>query len=55
LNGKEDVVYFAFSFVDHRYIVYQSHVDGGGEKKLVTANVFNQVISKVKDECNVKV
>jgi hypothetical protein len=51
LNGGEDVVCFAFSFVDHRYLVYQSHVDGGGEKYLVTKDVFNQVISKVQDEC----
>jgi hypothetical protein len=32
LNGGEDVVYLAFSFADFKYLVYQSHVDGGGEK-----------------------
>jgi hypothetical protein len=47
LNGGEDVV---FSFANHKYLVYQSHVDGGGEKQLVTKDVFNQAISKVKDE-----
>jgi hypothetical protein len=32
LNGRKDVVYLAFSFADFKYLVYQSHVDGGGEK-----------------------
>ncbi len=51
LNGGEDVVYLAFSFADFKYLVYQSHVDGGGEKQHVTKDVLNQAISKVKDEC----
>jgi hypothetical protein len=51
LNGGKDVVYLVVSFVDHNYPIYQSHVDGGGKKQLVTKDVLNQTISKVKDEC----
>jgi hypothetical protein len=51
LNDGEDVIYLVISFVDHKYLVYQSHVDGGGEKQLVTKDVFNQAITKVEDEC----
>jgi hypothetical protein len=32
LDGGEDIIYIAFSFVDFKYLVYQSHVDGGREK-----------------------
>jgi hypothetical protein len=41
LNGGKDVVYLVFSFVEHKYPIYQSHVDGGEEKQLVTKDVFN--------------
>jgi hypothetical protein len=51
LNGGEDIVYLAFPFADFKYHVYESHVDGGGEKYNVTKDVLNQAISKVKDEC----
>ncbi len=51
LNGGKVVVYLAFSFANFKYLVYQSHVDGGGEKQHVTKDILNQAISKVKDEC----
>ncbi len=51
LKGGKDVVYLVFSFVDHKYLNYQSHVEGGGEKQLVTKDVFKHAINKVKDEC----
>jgi hypothetical protein len=41
LNGGKDDVYLAFSFVDHKYLIYQPYVDGCGEKQLVTKDVFN--------------
>jgi len=50
LKGGKDVVYLVFSFVDHKYLNYQCQVEGGGEKKLVTKDVFNHAINKVKDE-----
>ncbi len=28
----ERILYLAFSFVNDKYLVSQSHVDGGGEK-----------------------
>jgi hypothetical protein len=41
LNGGKDVVYLVFSFVDHKYPIFQSYVDGGGEKQLASKDVFN--------------
>jgi hypothetical protein len=28
----ERMLYLVFPFIDHKYLVSQSHVDGGGEK-----------------------
>jgi hypothetical protein len=40
-----------FSFVDWKYSIYQSCIDVAGNLQLVTKDVFNQAINKVKDEC----
>jgi len=39
-----------FSFVDWRYPIYQSRLDVARNLQLVTNDVFNQAINKVKDE-----
>ncbi len=40
-----------FSFVDWKYSIYQYRLDVAGNLQLVTKDVFNQAINKVKDEC----
>jgi hypothetical protein len=42
---------FFFSFVDWKYPIYQSRLDVVGNLQIVTKDVFNQAINKVKDEC----
>jgi len=51
LNVREDSIYLAFSFANHKYPIYQSYVDGLGEKQLVTKDIFYHAINKVKEEC----
>lgn len=51
LNVKEDSIYLAFSFANRKYPIYQSYVDGLGEKQVVTKYVFYHAINKVKEEC----
>jgi len=41
----------AFSFANHKYLIYQSHVDSLEEKQLVTKDFFYHAINKVKEEC----
>jgi hypothetical protein len=48
LNGGEDVAYFAFSFVEHNYLIYQSTIDNLTVLQLIAKATFNQAISKVK-------
>jgi hypothetical protein len=51
LNVRKDSIYLAFSFANRKYLIYQSYVDGLGEKQLVTKDVFYHAINKVKEEC----
>jgi hypothetical protein len=40
LNGREDVEYTMFSFVEGKYFIYQSHVGGAKGFLLVTKDAF---------------
>jgi hypothetical protein len=51
LNVREDSIYLTFSFANRKYLIYQSYVDGLGEKQVVTKDVFYHAINKVKEEC----
>jgi hypothetical protein len=47
LNGGEDVAYFAFSFVERKYLILQSTIDNLIVLQLFAKATFNQAISKV--------
>jgi hypothetical protein len=51
LNGNEDVVYLAFLFFKHKYLVYNIGEDGFTNLQPITKEAFKQVVSKVKEEC----
>jgi hypothetical protein len=50
LNSGNDVYTLCFHLLPISTLL-PFHVDGGGKKQLVTKDVFNQAINKVKDEC----
>jgi hypothetical protein len=51
LNGGEDVVYLAFLFSSHKYVIYYINEDGFTCSQLITKEAFKQVVNKVKEEC----
>lgn len=51
LNGGEKYIYNAFLFVVSKYLIYQTNNDGFVGLDPITKDVFNKVVTKVKDEC----
>ncbi len=51
LNGGEKEMYNAFLFVVGKYLIYHINNDGFVVLEPITKDVFNKVITKVKDEC----
>jgi hypothetical protein len=51
LNGSEDVVYLAFLFFGHKYLVYYISENGFANLQPITKETFRQVMNKVKEEC----
>jgi hypothetical protein len=43
--------YNAFLFVVSKYLIYQTNNDGFVGLDPITKDVFNKVVTKVKDEC----
>jgi hypothetical protein len=51
LNDGDDVVYLAFLFFGHKYLIYYIGEDGFVGPQLITKEAFGQVVSKLKKEC----
>jgi hypothetical protein len=51
LNGGEDVVYLVFLFFSHKYLIYYIGEVGSTCSQPVIKKAFQQVVSKVKEEC----
>jgi hypothetical protein len=51
LNGGEDVVYLAFLFFGHKYLIYYIGEDGFASPQPITKEAFKQVVNKLKEEC----
>jgi hypothetical protein len=52
LNGREDAECLVFSFIGGKYPIYQSHiVDGATSFLPISKDIFKEVMTKVKDEC----
>jgi hypothetical protein len=51
LNGGEDAMYLGFSFVGHKYLVYQHELSSSRELQTMTKNAFKAIVANVKQQC----
>jgi len=51
LNGGEDAMYLGFSFVGHKYLVYQHELSSARELQPMTKDAFKVIMANVNQQC----